>query len=177
METARRKTEERGKKTEEKGRRSEEKGQRTPRSLDAYLDKDGVKGAAYCGCGAVFRNKRWVQEASDSARPEGQSLLCPACHRISDQNPAGIISLRGDYYASHAEEIHNLVNNTAQASAAKNPLGRVMDFSKEKDGVTITTTDVKLAQKIGRVVFKAHGGELHYTWSHAGPPVRVTWSR
>lgn len=158
-------------------RRTEEKGQRTPRSLDAYQDKDGVKGTGYCACGAVFRNKRWVREEGGSSRPEGQNILCPACHRISDQNPAGIISLSGDFYAVHADEINNLVNNTAQASAAKNPLGRVMDISKEKNGVIITTTDVKLAQKIGRLVFKAHGGELHYTWSHAGPPVRVTWSR
>lgn len=157
-------------------RRTEE-GQRTQRSLDAYQEKDGVKGTAYCKCGAVFRNKRWVQEASGSAGKEGANILCPACHRITDQNPAGIISLSGDFYAAHADEINNLVKNTAQASAAKNPLGRVMDISKAKDGVTITTTDVKLAQKIGRVVFKAHGGELHYTWSHAGPPVRVTWSR
>lgn len=160
-----------------KNNRMEEQGQRTPRSLDAYQDKDGVKGAAYCACGAVFRNKRWLQETSDAAQQEGQKIICPACHRISDQNPAGIISLSGDFYAAHEDEIHNLVNNTAQSSAAKNPLGRVMDINKEKEGVTITTTDVKLAQKIGRVIFKAHGGELHYTWSHAGPPVRVTWSR
>jgi NMD protein affecting ribosome stability and mRNA decay len=159
-----------------KNNRMEEQGQRTPRSLDAYQDKDGVKGTAYCACGAVFRNKRWVQESGE-ARQEGQNIVCPACHRISDQNPAGIISLSGDFYAAHEDEINNLVNNTAQNSAAKNPLGRVMDISKEKGGVTITTTDVKLAQKIGRVVFKAHGGELHYTWSHDGPPVRVTWSR
>lgn len=160
-----------------KNNRMEEQGQRTPRSIDAYQDKDGVKGAAYCACGAVFRNKRWIQETSGAARQEGQNIVCPACHRISDQNPAGIISLSGDFYIAHEDEINNLVNNTAQSSAAKNPLGRVMDISKEKGGVTITTTDVKLAQKIGRVVFKAHGGELHYTWSHAGPPVRVTWSR
>jgi NMD protein affecting ribosome stability and mRNA decay len=158
-------------------RRTEEKGQRTPRSLDAYQDKDGVKGTAYCACGAVFRNKRWVQETSGAPRQEGPSIVCPACHRIADQNPAGIISLGGDFYTAHEEEINNLVKNTAQTSAAKNPLGRVMEINKEKGGVTITTTDVKLAQKIGRVVFKAHGGELHYTWSHAGPPVRVTWSR
>ncbi|MBE0503809.1 MAG: hypothetical protein IBX46_06730 [Desulfuromonadales bacterium] len=160
-----------------KNNRMEEQGQRTPRSLDAYQDKDGVKGTAYCGCGAVFRNKRWVQGTSGAAHQEGQKIICPACHRISDQNPAGIISLSGDFYAAHENEINNLVNNTALASAEKNPLGRVMDISKEQGVVTITTTDVKLAQKIGRVVFKAHGGELHYTWSHAGPPVRVTWSR
>ncbi|MDZ4184258.1 MAG: BCAM0308 family protein [Desulfuromonadales bacterium] len=158
-------------------RRTEEKGQRTPRSLDAYQDKDGVKGAAYCTCGVVFRNKRWVQETSDEVRQEGQNIVCPACHRISDQNPAGIICLSGDFYAVHEDEINNLVKNTVQSSAAKNPLGRVMEISKEEGGITITTTDVKLAQKIGRVVFKAHGGELHYTWSHAGPPVRVTWCR
>lgn len=158
-------------------RRTEEKGQRTPRSLDAYQDKSGVKGIAYCACGAVFRNKRWVQETSDAARQAGQNIVCPACHRMNDLNPAGIISLSGDFYAAHEDEINNLVNNTAQNSAAKNPLGRVMNISKAQGGVTITTTDVKLAQKIGRVVYKAHGGELHYTWSHAGPPVRVTWSR
>lgn len=160
-----------------KNNRMEEQGQRTPRSLDAYRDKDGVKGAVYCACGAVFRNKRWGLETIGAAQQEGQNIVCPACHRITDQNPAGIISLSGDFYSAHADEIHNLVNNTAQSSAAKNPLGRVMDINKEKGGVTITTTDVKLAQKIGRVVFKAHGGELHYTWSHAGPPVRVTWCR
>ena len=159
-------------------RRTGEKGQRTPRSLDAYQEKEGIKGAAYCACGAVFRNKRWVHESSSGAiRQEGHDILCPACRRITDQNPAGIISLSGGFYAAHEAEINNLINHTAQTSAAKNPLGRVIDISKEKDGVTITTTDVKLAQKIGRVVFKAHGGELHYTWSHAGPPVRVTWSR
>jgi NMD protein affecting ribosome stability and mRNA decay len=160
-----------------KNSRMEEQGQRTPRSLDAYQDKDGIKGAAYCACGAVFRNKRWVQENSGAAYQQGLNIVCPACHRISDQNPAGIISLSGDFYAAHVDEIDNLVNNTAQSSAAKNPLGRVMNISKEQGGVTITTTDVKLAQKIGREIFKAHGGELHYTWSHAGPPVRVTWCR
>jgi hypothetical protein len=52
-----------------------------------------------------------------------------------------------------------------------------MDIHSDKEGVTITTTDEKLAQKIGREVFKSHGGELHFNWSHSGGPVRVTWSR
>lgn len=159
-------------------RRMGEKGQRTPRSLDAYQEKEGVKGAAFCACGAVYRNKSWVQAERGVARPEGETIACPACRRIADQNPAGVLSLSGDYYAAHASEIDNLIHNTAEGSAAKNPLGRIMDISKEKDGVTtITTTDVKLAQKIGRDLFRAHDGELHYIWSHAGGPVRVTWSR
>lgn len=158
-------------------RRTGEKGQRTPRSLDTYKEKGGIKGTAFCACGAVYRNKRWILEEIGAVRHAGQSIVCPACRRIVDHNPAGILFLSGDFYTSHEEEIHNLINNTAETAAAKNPLGRVIDISKEPDGVSISTTDVKLAQKIGREVFKSHGGELHYIWSHAESPVRVTWSR
>lgn len=158
-------------------RRTEEKGQRTPRSLDAYEEKGGIKGAAYCSCGAVFSNKRWSHETGGLERHEGHELVCPACRRIADGNPAGIVSLSGDFLSGHKSEIHQLIDNTAQNAVKRNPLGRVMDISVEKDGLTITTTDTKLAQKIGREVFKAHGGQLQFVWSHAESPVRVTWSR
>jgi hypothetical protein len=158
-------------------RRTGEKGQRTPRSTDAYREKGGIRGEAYCACGALFRNKRWCRDESGSELHECLELVCPACRRIVDQNPAGIVVLGGKFYAAHTDEIYNLVNNTALEAVAKNPLSRVMDIGMEKDAVTITTTDAKLAQKIGRQVFKSHGGELHYVWSHAESPVRVTWSR
>ncbi len=158
-------------------RRTGEKGQRAPRSTDAYQEKGGVKGTANCTCGAVFRNKRWCREAEGSAQQEGVERVCPACRRIADHNPAGIVVLSGDFYAAHETEIKNLINNTALEAIAKNPLGRVMDTSTDKGRATITTTDEKLALKIGREIFKAHGGELHYTWSHAESPVRVSWSR
>lgn len=158
-------------------RKTEEKGQRTPRSMDVYQEKGGVKGGAYCECGAVFRNKRWYHEESGTKPEGGQELVCPACRRIADHNPAGIVSLSGTFFAAHEAEINNVINNTVQAAVTKNPLGRVMDISKEKDGITITTTDVKLAQKIGREVFKSHGGELKFMWNNAEYPVRVSWSR
>lgn len=158
-------------------RRTGEKGQRTPRSLDTYKEKGGVKGTAYCACGAVYRNKRWLNEDGSSDRERGQDIVCPACRRTADHNPAGILHLSGEFYSSHEEEIGNLINNTATAAAEKNPLGRVMEITKENEEVTITTTDVKLAQKIGREVFKSYGGELRYIWSHAESPVRVTWCR
>ncbi|MDD5286179.1 MAG: BCAM0308 family protein [Desulfuromonadaceae bacterium] len=157
--------------------KTEEKGQRTPRSLDAYQSKGGVGGAVHCECGAVFSNKRWRLEKS-SAQPKGERrALCPACRRIADRNPAGIVSLKGSFFAAHGVEIDNLIKHTAEAAAMRNPLGRIMDINRGKEGVTITTTDAKLAQKIGREVFKSHGGELHYIWSHDENPVRVAWSR
>lgn len=158
-------------------RRTEEKGQRTPHSMDVYQEKSGVSGAAYCDCGAVFSNKRWHLEEHGAKPPKAHRIACPACRRITDRNPAGIVSLNGSFLTDHGSEIDNLIKKTAQAAASKNPLGRVMDISKVKDGVIITTTDVKLAQKIGREVFKSHGGELQFTWSHSEDPVRVHWSR
>jgi NMD protein affecting ribosome stability and mRNA decay len=145
--------------------------------MDAYQSKTGVSGAAYCECGAVFSNKRW-HFAERATTPHGeQQVVCPACRRIADRNPAGIVSLKGSFFATHKAEIDNLIKNTAEAAVMKNPLGRIMDISSGKDDLTITTTDVKLAQKIGREVFKSHGGELQFTWSHAESPVRIFWSR
>lgn len=157
-------------------RRTGEKGQRTPRSTDAYQDKGGARGGGYCSCGARFRNKRWYQD-DGAEKHEEHELICPACRRISDRNPAGIVSLSGDFLAAHESEIRNLITATAQRAAIKNPLCRIMEICNESDSVTITTTDVKLAQKIGQDIFKSHGGLLNYIWSRAETPVRVTWSR
>ncbi len=158
-------------------RKTEEKGQRTPRSLDVYRSKDGVSGAVYCACGAVFSNKRWQSQGRGATAHGEQRVVCPACRRVADHNPAGIVTLKGSFFAAHGEEIDNLIRNTVEAAVMKNPLGRIMDIRREQEGVTITTTDVKLAQKIGREVFKSHGGDLQFTWSRAVGPVRISWSR
>lgn len=135
-----------------------------------------VPGAANCSCGALFRNKLRCQN-DGAEKYEGHELVCPVCRRISDRNPAGIVSLSGDFLAAHESEIRNLITATAQRAAIKNPLCRIMEICNESDGVTITTTDVKLAQKIGQDIFKSHGGLLNYIWSRAETHVRVTWSR
>ena len=150
-------------------------GNRTPRCMDAYLEKEGIKGVAYCSCGTVFRSKRW-QIGNDDSR-EGRKVMCPACKRIAERSPAGIISLQGKFLASHEAEIGNIIRNTERASFQKNPLGRIMETHKEANGMTITTTDGKLAQKIGREVFRSYGGELNFLWSNSENLVRVAWSR
>src|SRR6185369_10275932 len=150
-------------------------GDRTPRSMDTYMEKEGIKGIAYCGCGAVFHNKRW--QVGNGGPREGRKVVCPACRRIADHTPAGILSLQGSFLASHQTEIGNIIRNTERASFQKNPLGRIMETHKEVQGMTITTTDGKLAQKIGREVYKSYGGELNFLWSQSENLVRVAWSR
>ncbi len=160
----------------------EEKGQRSVRSSKVYLPKAGLKETAVCSkCRMVYRNKRWHLDEK-----EGQRLLddksatrgvCPACRRMGDNNPGGIVTFSGGYFLEHEDDILNLIKNEEAASRLKNPLGRIMEISQEGNVLTVSTTEDKLAQKLGREVYKAHKGELHYQWSHDQSFVRVNWKR
>ena len=154
----------------------EEKGQKTVRSLDVYRPKRGLPEGASCkGCGIVYHNKRWQTEST-----QGESkveVLCPACQRMKDHNPAGVVTLSGPYLASHKEEILNTIKQQEAKSREKNPIGRIMEIKEDGERITVTTTEDKLAQKLGREIYKSQKGELHYQWSHDQRMVRVEWMR
>jgi len=160
---------------------AEEKGQRTARSTSVYLPRGGSEVAFCRKCGAVYRNKRWSSDEAELVKLRGEAgtgkVVCPACQRMEDHNPAGVITLSGDYLLQHEDEILNIIKHVEAKSRAKNPLGRIMEIEQERDVMTIGTTEDKLAQKLGREIYKAHKGELHYQWSHDQEFVRVSWSR
>jgi NMD protein affecting ribosome stability and mRNA decay len=160
----------------------EEKGQRANRSSDVYKPKMGAKEPALCSqCGALYKNKRWsVDEAElkKAGKEVGLSrITCPACRRMADNNPAGIVTFSGKYLLEHKDDILKAIRNVESRSRVKNPLGRIMNIVADKGTLTVATTEDKLAQKIGREIFKAHHGELNYRWNHEERFVRVDWSR
>jgi len=160
----------------------EEKGQRAERNPDIYRQELGSKEPAICKkCGTVYSGKRWLLDEAESKRLMGESsvtkLVCPACQRMADNNPAVIVTFSGSYLLKHEDEILNVIKNSEAKSRLKNPLGRIMEIRQEKNVLTISTTEDKLAQKLGREVYKAHKGELHYQWSHDQHFVRVNWTR
>lgn len=160
----------------------EEQGQRTMRSTDTYQTKGEVKEAAVCtGCHAIHWNKRWYVEGDPAALElHGHvtgKVLCPACQRMQDNNPAGIVTFTGTYLLEHEEDILNTIKNTEEKARMKNPLARIMEIAQEKDRLTVTTTEDKLAQKLGRDVYKSHRGALEYQWSQDDHFVRVNWMR
>lgn len=160
----------------------EEKGSRTERSTNVYLPKKGMKEEAICsGCNLIYQNKRWYLDTAEARKLQADSRVrrgtCPACRRMEDSLPAGIATFSGDYLRQHKTEILDIIKNAETKSKAKNPLGRVMEISQEGNMITVSTTEDKLAQKLGREVYKAHKGELHYQWSHDQDLVRVKWER
>ncbi|MBT1071302.1 BCAM0308 family protein [Pelotalea chapellei] len=160
----------------------EEKGQRTARSTDVYISDAGMKEVAVCtGCKALYWNKRWYPDESASAGLSNDMIrsevLCPACHRMQDNNPAGIVTYSGEYLHDHEREILSTIKNTEERARIKNPLARIMEIKQEGGSMTVSTTDDKLAQKLGRDIYKAYSGSLEYQWSRENRFVRVNWNR
>ncbi|HET6421854.1 MAG TPA: BCAM0308 family protein [Geobacteraceae bacterium] len=160
----------------------DEKGLRAARSTDVYMHKDGTKEVSYCRkCGIIYRNKRWYMDEAELERvrsdPGATKVVCPSCLRIHDNNPGGIITLSGEYLVRHEEEILDLIKRKEALYRAKNPLSRIMEINQDGNVLTIATTEEKLAEKIGRDVYRAHKGDLHYQWSQNESFVRVNWAR
>ena len=131
----------------------EEKGQRAERSTDAYRQKLGSTETALCEkCGMIYRSKRWLLDETETAQLRMQSdiskIVCPACQRMADGNPAGIVTMSGSYLREHEDDILNMIKRTEARSRTKNPLGRIMAINQENNVLTIATTEDKLAQKL-----------------------------
>jgi 3-dehydroquinate dehydratase len=78
---------------------------------------------------------------------------------------------------NHREEILNLVRNETKKADSINPLERIITMESDEEGMEITTTNEKLAQRIGRAIHKAYSGDLEYKWSEDNRLVRVNWHR
>ncbi len=141
------------------------------------------KDPALCStCHAVWHRGKWSQDASTrrDVRQWGTpiSVACPACQSAKEGIPTGILYLAGAFVAQNRGEILNLVRNTTQAAAARNPLERILRIGSEpRFPLVVETTSEKLARRIGRAVKKACAGSLHIRFSHEDKLVRVYWRR
>ena len=142
---------------------------------DPYLARSKPAEPAVCPqCGLVYHKGRWQH----MPRPERASgHVCPACHRVNDRNPAGYVTLAGAFADAHADEIMRLIHNEEIREAQRHPLQRIIAIEKEQGTVTVTTTDVHLARRIGDALHAAFHGELAIKYSPDEYRVRVNWTR
>ncbi len=154
----------------------------TTRSTDVYVSKEGMKEFAVCGgCQAFYHDKRWYPAGDESVSAGSGALrhevTCPACQRMRDNNPAGVVTFSGDYLVAHENAILNAIRNVEEKSRAKNPLSRIMGIGQEGNGLIVRTTDERLAEKLGKEIYRAHSGDLTFQWSKQESFVRVNWHR
>jgi hypothetical protein len=141
---------------------------------DAYKAKGKLPEPAACPvCGAVFHEGRWQWL---QAPANAHSAICPACHRIHDHFPAGFVTMKGEFFRTHHEEIMHLVRNHEKHERAEHPLKRIMAVEETSGTTLVTTTDIHLARGIGELLHHAYQGDLKFHYNPEQNLLRVSWT-
>ena len=101
----------------------------------------------------------------------------PACRRIKEEFPAGVVTLLGDFAREHKEEMIHLARHQEEAEKKEHPLNRIISIEEDAQGIVINTTDIHLPRRIGEAVKRAFHGEIEDRFEKDGYFVRVTWTR
>lgn len=142
---------------------------------DTYKIKGKLPEPTICPhCSAVFQQGRWQWLEKPVKAHE---YTCPACQRALDDYPAGFVTLEGDFFFAHRDEIINLIHNIEQREKSEHPLKRIMAVEEKDNAVLITTTDLRLASGIGEAIHNAYQGDLEIHYNPEQNLVRVNWSR
>jgi NMD protein affecting ribosome stability and mRNA decay len=148
---------------------------RSPRKTGAAPAK--LPAATVCpGCGATYRKGRWTWQPAVSPARE---RTCPACERIADRYPAGVLQVEGRFAVAHRDDLVGLVRHVEQRERSRHPLKRIIQIAERRNGFVTETTDGKLAQALGRALHKAYAGKLEHppTTADVENLVRVRWVR
>ena len=142
---------------------------------DTYGQKGKLREPTACsGCGAVYRVGRWQW---GTAPADAHRTLCPACHRVRDDYPAGVIRISGAFARGHRSELVSMARHVESAEKAEHALKRIAKVADAGDDFEISTTDAKLAEAIGRHLVKAYAGELSESTGDPKDVVRLRWHR
>ena len=132
-------------------------------------------------CQLVYHKGHWTTNTLEARNTESRKSinkeLCPACRRISDRLPGGVLYLSGRYLAANGHEIMNIARNQEKQARVSRPLQRIMWMKRNGETLEIATTNFHLARRIGQAIHSAHDGTLDIKYSEGDRFVRVYWSR
>jgi len=150
---------------------------------DPYLINADYNDPNICSeCGAVYHNKHWEfsDEFSHNLKLRGNyaDKKCPACRKIEDNYPMGLVFISGNFILGHKQSILNTIKAEEKRAMQKNPLERIMTIEKEaEDKYLVKTTTDALAHRIGKILHRSFKGELNYKFSDDQKLLRASWSR
>jgi hypothetical protein len=152
------------------------------RTEDPYQPEEGQEASLCTVCQAIYQNKRWSFDEKLAAKLAGtnkvKEVTCPTCHKVKDRYSEGILTLSGEFFKEHKDEIVNLLKKEAERVVKRSVADRIITMTEEaKDRLVVETTTEKMAQHLGRAVYKANKGELHFKWGEMDKLVRIYWSR
>jgi hypothetical protein len=87
------------------------------------------------------------------------------------------VEIMGPFFASHREEILNLIHNVQKQEKEEHPLERIMMIMTEQEPILVTTTGLHLARRIGEALARAYKGHLSFRYADDETSIRVYWQR
>ncbi|KHF24821.1 BCAM0308 family protein [Solemya velum gill symbiont] len=144
---------------------------------DPYMASKKLSEPTVCPrCHVVYSGARWQWK---SETPEcAYEEVCPACRRIQDKVPAGILTLKGDFFEEHRGEIMRMVHHHIEDQMELHPMKRLMGVVEEdNENSVLLFTDTHLPRSVGEAVEHAFKGELDIHYTKESGIVRVYWQR
>lgn len=142
---------------------------------DSYQEREKWPEPTVCSeCGAVFSEGRWSWWEADAS---AHAVVCPACQRIKDSLPAGLVDIQGRFFDAHRDEITHLIHNLEDREKEAHPMERIMTIRPDGDHLVVTTTGIHLARRIGEALKHAYQGNLDFSYGVAEKSIRVSWLR
>lgn len=142
---------------------------------DTYKLRGKLKEPTVCsGCGALFHKGRWTW---GSAPRGAHSAVCPACYRVRDKYPKGLVTIMGSFKEKQHVQVMGVIHNAEAQEKKEHPLSRVMGVERRPEGLVISTTDTHLPRRIGEALKHAYHGDLSLHYDRDEDFVRVTWTR
>jgi hypothetical protein len=111
----------------------------------------------------VYLKRRWVLKTDPRAEAlatDAEPTLCPACHMKKNHSVGGYLTVTGEFFLQHREEIETLLRR-----------------EEERDALTVETTTEHLVERLGRALHGAYKGEIDFGFSHGNKFARAQWSR
>ncbi len=139
--------------------------------------------AAVCeDCHALYQGKRWFFDEKLYGKLAGagkvRQVVCPTCRKIKDHYVEGYLTLSGEFLVEHKDETrHAPGKGSRPGGEAQRATTASSRWCRKERKLVVETTTEKLAQHLGRAVYKAYKGELSFQWGDPNRFVRVYWSR
>jgi NMD protein affecting ribosome stability and mRNA decay len=142
---------------------------------DTYKLRGKLKEPTTCpDCGALFQKGRWTWGTAPSG---AEQAICPACHRIRDKYPMGLVTIKGSFKDEQRDQVIGLVKNEEEKEKKEHPLSRIMSIAIQREELVISTTDSHLPRRIGEALQHAYHGALIVHYDKGEEFVRVTWTK
>jgi hypothetical protein len=142
---------------------------------DPYLSRRKLPNPTRCpACGAIYTQGRWTwNKVSEKVHEE----LCPADQRIKEKVAAGVVTIKGEFYKAHREEIVSLIHNQEKMEKERHPLERLISNKETDEGLIVETTGIHMARRLGDALEDAYQGNLDFDYLKGQERVRVNWER